>query len=240
MSSFLLRSLGLVLAAALVMPAAQAAMSIDNAIIAFKPGDPSRKDVTVFNPDKEPLYVKVEILEVRNPGTSEEKRELVKDPEKISLLATPSKLMIEPGGRRVVRIVNLAPNPATERVYRVNLLPVVGKLQVSNNESDESAMALKIVIGYQLLVLVAPAGAKEGLDVQRNGNVATLRNTGSTNIQLFSGTQCPSADAPETACKQLPDRRLYPGNEWVLELPFDQPFDYQMTVLEKHQKRSFE
>lgn len=240
MSPSTFRFLGALLLASLGIPSAQAAMSIDNAIVVFKPDGQTRKDVTIFNSDKEPLYVKVEILEITNPGTKDEKRELVKDPEKLSLLVTPNKLMIEPGGRKVVRLVNLARNPPAERVYRVNLVPVVGKVKVHNADEGETAMALKIVVGYQLLVLVAPADAKEGLDVQRNGNVATLRNTGSTNIQFFGGTQCPTPDAPEGECKPLPDHRLYPGNEWTVELPFDQPFVYQTMVLEKYQKRTFD
>lgn len=230
----------LLTAAALLLASlpALAAMSVDRAILAFKPGDPNRQDVTVFNPDDEPLYVKVEVLEVINPGTPDEKREPVTDPEKIQLLATPNKLMVEPGGRKVVRLVNLAKSRDTEAVYRVNLTPVAGKVIATGDTSN--AVALKILVGYQLLVLVSPDKPQEGLQVVRKGTRATLRNTGNTNILFFGGYQCPDALSAPEQCTPLPDLRLYPGNTRELELPFDRPFDYQTTVLERSQKRSFE
>lgn len=216
---------------------AEATMLIDRSILVFRPGEPTRQDIVVINPDQEPLYVKVEILEVTNPGTAEEKRELVKDPEKISLLATPNKLMVEPGSRKVVRIVTLKPDAEQERVFRVNLSPVVGKLEA---DDDANVMAVKVVVGYQVLVLVSPAAPKDALEVKRDGTNVTFRNTGNTNILLFNGRQCPTPEAADTECVALSDHRLYPGNEWTQTLPFDQPFDYQLTILEKNQKRRFD
>lgn len=221
---------------ALALPV-QAGMVIDRAIVAFKPGDPPRQDVMVMNDGKEPLYVQVEVMEVQNPGTPQEKRVVVTDPEKIALLATPRRFVVEPQGRRPLRLVNQQSKAPQERVYRINLTPAVGKLE---GDSDANAMAVKVVVGYQLLVLTSPAEPQEGLEVKRNGKSAVLRNTGNTNILLFNGLQCPGPQAPEAECKALPDNRLYPGNEWRVELPFDQPFDYQMTVLEKNQKRRFD
>lgn len=216
---------------------AQAGMLVDRAIVVFKPGDPPRQDVLVMNSGKEPLYVQVEVMEVQNPGTPQEKRVVVTDPEKISLLATPRRFVVEPDGRRSLRIVNQQPKADAERVYRINLTPAVGKLDA---DDDANAMAVKVVVGYQLLVLASPANPVEGLEVKRSGRSALFRNTGTTNILLFSGQQCPKAEAPEADCKTLPDHRLYPGNEWTLELPFDQPFDYQMTIQERNQKRHFD
>lgn len=214
-----------------------AAMLVDRSIVAFKPGDPPRQDVMVMNDGKEPLYVEVEVLEVQNPGTAQEQRVVVTDPEKITLLATPRRFMVEPQGRRPLRLVNQQPRATAERVYRVNIKPAVGKLEA---DDESNAMAVKVVVGYQVLVLVSPAQAREALEVRRNGRTAVFRNTGNTNILLFNGQQCPAAQAPEADCRSLPDHRLYPGNEWKQELPFDQPFDYQMTVLERNQKRRFE
>lgn len=237
MNTSIARSAALGVLLALAPLTATASMVIDRAIVAFKPGDTPRQDVLVMNAGKEPLYVQVEVLEVQNPGTEAEQRVLVKNPEEIGLLATPLRLMVEPGGKRPLRLVNLKPQASKERVYRVNLSPVVGKIAA---EADANAMAVKVVVGYQLLVLVSPAEPQELLEVKRDGKVAVLRNAGNTNILLFSGQQCPSPEADEKSCRGLPDRRLYPGNEWRLELPFDQPFDYQLTILERNQKRRFD
>lgn len=231
------RSAALAVLMGLVALPVQASMVVDRAIVAFKPGDPPRQDVLVMNTGKEPLYVQVEVLEVQHPGTPEEKRVVVTDPEKITLLATPRRFVVEPQGRRPLRIVNQQPKADAERVYRINLTPAVGKLDA---DKEANAMAVKVVVGYQLLVLAAPSDAVEGLEVKRTGRTAVLRNTGTTNILLFAGQQCPSDDSPEADCKNLPDYRLYPGNVWTQELPFDRPFDYQMTILEKNQKRHFD
>lgn len=236
MNTSFARSAALAALLALAAPV-QAGMVIDRAIVVFKPGDPPRQDVMVMNAGKEPLYVQVEVMEVQNPGTPQEKRVVVTDPEKIALLATPRRFMVEPEGRRSLRLVNQQPKGAQERVYRINLTPAVGKL---DGDSEANAMAVKVVVGYQLLVIASPAEPQENLEVKRNGKTAVLRNTGNTNILLFNGQQCPGPQAPEGECKALPDNRLYPGNEWKVELPFDQSFDYQMTVLEKNQKRHFD
>lgn len=232
-----MRSMALVGLLALAALPAQANMLIDRSVVVFKPGDPARQDVTVINAGKETLYVQVQILEVQQPGTPGEKRVPVTNPDEMTMLVTPNRLVVEPGGRRPLRLVNLRPDSKVERVYRVNVSPVVGKLDMEN---ASNAMAVKVVVGYQLLVLASPKSPQDGLEVKRNGKAAVLRNTGNTNILLFSGQQCPAAGAPETDCKSLPDNRLYPGNELTIELPFDQPFEYQMTILERNQRRQFE
>lgn len=237
MTPSILRSMALAALLALLSLPAQANMLIDRSVVVFKPGDPARQDVTVINAGKETLYVQVQVLEVRNPGTPQESRVPVTNPDEMSMLVTPTRLVVEPGGRRPLRLVNLKPDAAAERVYRVNVSPVVGKLEMENSSN---AMAVKVVVGYQLLVVTSPKSPQEGLEVKRNGKTAVLRNTGNTNILLFSGQQCPAADAAEASCKTLPDNRLYPGNEWTIDLPFDAPFEYQMTILERNQRRQFE
>lgn len=237
MTTSIMRSMALAGLLAVATLPAHANMLIDRSVVVFKPGDPARQDVTVINAGKEPLYVQVQILEVQQPGTPQEKRVPVTSPDEMTMLVTPTRLVVEPGGRRPLRLVNLKPDSTVERVYRVNVSPVVGKLEM---ESTSNAMAVKVVVGYQLLVLTSPKSPEDGLEVKRTGKAAVLRNTGNTNILLFSGQQCPAAGAPEADCKSLPDNRLYPGNEWTIELPFDQPFEYQMTVLERNQRRQFE
>ena len=51
-----------------VTNSAFAAMQLSNAIVFFEPDKPPRQDITIYNPDKENLYVKVELIEVKNPG----------------------------------------------------------------------------------------------------------------------------------------------------------------------------
>ena len=50
-------------------------------------------------------------------------------------------------------------------------------------------------------------------------------NPGNANYLLTDGEQCDPAN-PDV-CQFLEDRRVYPGNSWELELPYDGPFSYK-------------
>ncbi len=54
-------------------PTSQAAggMLLNRSIVVFKPGQPPRQDATILNQEDENLYINIEILEVRNPGTEQ-------------------------------------------------------------------------------------------------------------------------------------------------------------------------
>ncbi|MFZ5724459.1 MAG: molecular chaperone [Pseudomonadota bacterium] len=220
----------------LLTAGSQAAMYVDRSQLTFKPGQAGRQDLTITNPDNETLYVKVEVSEILGAGTENEERRVAKAADDIRLLATPNKLVIPPGQQKTVRLVNLAGHGDSERVYRVNVTPVVGKLDVP----DGQGLQVKVVVAYDLLVLVAPAKPTPSLLAERNGNSISFRNTGNTNIYLYNGQQCPAADAPATECRNVNGKRLYPGNEWITTLPFDRPVDFFLDILDTHEKRRFD
>ncbi|MFP5382561.1 MAG: molecular chaperone [Gammaproteobacteria bacterium] len=227
------RCLTVAIAIATLPVAVQASMYIDRTIVSFLPGQASRQDVVVTNPAKEPLYVQVEVFEVQAPGTEAEQRVPLKDPASMSLLATPNKLIVPAGESKVVRLVSTRQADDTERVYRVNFRPIVGKI-------ESEATAVKVLVGYQVLALVAPKKPAYALEAVREGTTLHLKNPGNTNILFFNGQQCPSDTSEEAECRSLPDLRLYPGNERGIELPLDRPVDYYLTVLEKNEKRHFD
>ncbi|MTI13592.1 hypothetical protein [Sansalvadorimonas verongulae] len=53
-------------------------------------------DIPETNPDKENLHLKTEIVRVENPGTPNEERARITDPDKMQLLATPGKAIVAP------------------------------------------------------------------------------------------------------------------------------------------------
>lgn len=108
----------------LLAPLVQASMVLDRSILVFAAGDAPRQDVTITNPDPETMFVEVEALDVRHPGTDKEERIVVRNPEEIGLIATPKRLVLPSGASRVIRLVNLAGHGDPERVYRVNVKPV--------------------------------------------------------------------------------------------------------------------
>jgi P pilus assembly chaperone PapD len=203
----------------LASASAFADMYVDRSIVIFEPSGPPRQDVKVSNSGSDVLYVKVDVLRVDNPGTSDEKRVKVTDPKDLKLLATPSKLIIPAGGQKLVRIVNLQTSNKAERVYRINVTPVVAPLEEKSNQ-------LRIVVAYQVLTIVQPNHPQSTLSATRNGNTISFSNPGNTNVLLSEGKQCDPQD--KQTCKDLPSKRLYAGNDWQLDLPYDAPVTFSV------------
>jgi P pilus assembly chaperone PapD len=201
---------------------ALAAMELNNVIFHFEPGQPSRQDVEVFNGDDQPMYVEIQPQVVLSPGEAGEGRAPITDPRQAGLLVTPNKLIVPPGATKIVRLVNLE-NTDHERVYRIAAKPVVGGVEAKQS-------GLKVMIGYEVLAIVYPNDPQPHLEVERKGRVLTVRNTGNTNVLLREGFQCENPDQPKEQCAPLPGKRMYPGNEWQLQLPEDLPVTYYQSI----------
>ncbi len=211
---------------------AAATMEVNRAVINFQLGEAPREDVTVYNRGDSRLFAEVEVLEVHNPGTEDEERVVVRDPESIGLVASPRRLTVPAGGRRLVRLVNLEGHGDEERVYRVNIRPVEGDV-----EAD--AMGVRILVGYQLLVFIPPAEARVELEAQRNGRQLELHNAGNVNIRLFGGRQCEPGQTGDD-CATVNSTRLYPGNRREIELPRDAPVEFRVQADGETRMRRFD
>lgn len=205
-----------------VTGSAQGAMQLSNVIVHFEPGEPTRQDVEITNTGDEPMYVAVEPSMIIAPGTQQEDRVPITDPRQAGLLVTPNKMIVPPGGTKVLRLVDLGSSP-DERVYRIAVKPVAAGV-----ESDQSG--LKIMLGYEILAITYPANTKTKLDVARSGTTLRVKNLGNSNVLLREGFQCEQPDQPVGECDPLPGKRMYPGNEWELELPRDLPVKYYHSV----------
>ena len=201
---------------------ASANMQLSNVIIHFEAGDPARQDVEISNAGDTPLYIEIVPTEVLSPGEDIEERKSITDPREAGLLVTPNRLIVPPGATKAVRFVKLGPS-TVERVYRVAAKPVVGEI-----EAEQSG--LKILIGYEILVIVYPEETAPNLEVTRDGQQFRVRNTGNANVLLREGFQCEEPDLQVEDCTSLPGKRMYPGNEWSMELPHDLPVTYYQGV----------
>lgn len=214
------------LAFSLSLPAA-ANMLLSNSIVHFGPDQPTREDIEIENPTAEPMYIKVVPSVIHNPGTDEERREEITNPKEAGLLVSPNKLVIPPGGRKLVRFVNLKPRASKEQVYRVAVTPVV-------NQVKSDSTGVKILIGYEVLVLTQPTNPNPNLVVSREGNRLLVSNNGNTNVLMREGYQCPFEGAEKEDCEGLRGKRIYPGNNWSLDLPADKPVEYYLAVGKKN------
>ncbi len=202
---------------------AMANMALSNAIVHFEPGEPTRQDVEISNMGSEPLYVKIEPKVVLNPGTDAEQREPITDPREHGLLVTPNRLVIAPGSAQVIRLVNIKGADDAERIFRITARPIAGEFEATTS-------GLKVLIGYEVLAIVYPQKPQPNLDVIRDGRTLTITNSGNTNVFLQEGFQCKDPKAAVEDCTPLPGKRMYPGMQWVTELPHDLPVRYYQSV----------
>ena len=216
--------LGFLLFSGSVLPTlGHAQFTLSNSILHFESGKPDRQDVEIENVSDETVYLAVTPYLVREPGSSQESRDKIEDPAVGGLLVTPNKLAIQPGGRKLIRIASLASDRETEGVYRVEIAPVTNKLVAEQT-------GVKVLIGYEVLVLVQPKDVVTDIKPQRMNGQLSLTNAGNINVFLREGRNCPGTDFDDNQCVALADKRLYPGMTHTWALPFDGGIRYQMGV----------
>ena len=214
----------------LLLPtAAHADLVLSELIVELQPGKTLRDDVEVWNNSPERSYVSVEPREIINPSLPSQSEHRDPDPEKLGLLVEPARMILEPGQRRLVRVAALSPDTQHEHVYRVTIKPVLGPVQ-----SDDSG--LKVVVGYDMLVLVRPLQPAAHVTGIRAGRKLTFNNSGNVSVEVVDGRQCATAHAQ---CTELPGKRIYAGGSWTVDLPSDLPAEYTLRSPGRHDRMSY-
>jgi P pilus assembly chaperone PapD len=195
--------------AILAQPApAAAGIAVSQMVVDMKPGGSRATDIEIYNDSAERSYVAIEPREIIDPGTAAERGAVSPDPEKLGLLVSPNRLILEPHQRRRLRLAVIGPPAGRERVYRVTVKPVAG--EVSGPDSG-----LKLMVGYDLLVLVRPDHGRPAVTANRSGASLAIANAGNSSVELTEGKQC---DGDGKACRPLPGKRLYAGASWAQPL----------------------
>jgi P pilus assembly chaperone PapD len=200
---------------------AKADMVLSDVIVDLQAPSEMRHDVDVRNDGEEDLYIEVNVQRVPDPATDGAARVPETDPRTAGLLASPRRLAIPPGERKRVRIVARKAPTEEDLVYRVAFVPK------ENAATTNEAMAFKVLIGYEVLVLVRPPGARPELVVERKGRRLHVENRGRSSLLVRSLEQCDPADSDR--CEDLPGNRLYAGETWDVELPRDAPVRMHRT-----------
>jgi P pilus assembly chaperone PapD len=223
-------ALKLFLPALLFVPtAAEAELALSQMIVDLQPGKASRQDIEVWNNSPDNAYVAVEPSEILNPGSGSEARRQDPNPESLGLLVSPARLVLDPGQRKLVRLASIVPATDRERVYRVTIKPVVGVIA-----SDQSG--LKILVGYDVLVLVRPAQQRAEVAATRSGDTMTFHNGGNVSVELIEGKEC---DPSGKICSELAGKRLYAGADWSLQLKPGRRPEYLLKSPEQSVRKSF-
>jgi P pilus assembly chaperone PapD len=204
---------------------------VDESIIVMGDAAQSKRDVTVYNNDESAnLYLEVTPFEVYNPGEENESLEPLSLNSNPEFLVSPNRAIIPPGSPSILRLLNLQTENDEERIYRINLVPAVPPMELQPPGTQAVASALQVVVAYQILVIILPSNPQALVAASRQGNAATFSNAGNSNYLLTEGEQCNPADPRE--CVALESRRIYAGNSWTLELPFDGPARYTARTQE--------
>jgi len=208
---------------------AGAELVLSQVVVDLGPDKPARENIELFNSGTDRLYVAADPFAISNPGAAEQQRTPAANPQESGLLVTPQRLILEPGERRLVRIAAVAPRPAADSVYRVTIRPVAGEVAAN-------ADALKVFVGYDVLVIYRPTAVTGVLEAHRDGARLVIANRSNTSQELFDGRQC---DAAGRECRALTGRRLYPGTEWGQDLPYATPVTYRVAVGERISQAQF-
>lgn len=186
---------------------ASASLVLDKVIIDLEAEGPARDDIELLNDGDERMYVAVEPFEVRNPDTDLEERVELTLEKPGPIFVSPRRLILEPGERRLLRIALLGDRPASERIFRVRVRPVSGEIV---SETD----GLKVLVGYDTLVLLRPAEENGSILSTREGGSVVLENRSNASVEFFEGKACV---ADRQQCRSLAPNRLYPGEKWVID-----------------------
>lgn len=197
---------------------ASAELSLSQLVVELKPAAARTADVEIYNDSDDRSFVSVEPREILAAGQAGESAIRSPDPEKLGLLVSPARLVIEPHQRRRMRIAAIGAVPPRERVYRVTVKPVTGDVTSADS-------GLKLLIGYDLLVLVRPAASKPEVEAHRTDRSLTIVNRGKASVELADGKQC---EAPGGQCRALPSKRLYAGASWDQTLPLPSGGEYRV------------
>jgi P pilus assembly chaperone PapD len=211
--------LSIAVSLAVPLGSAHGELILSQLVVELAPHERARADVEIWNSGTDRAFVAIDPREIIDPGTARESSRVDPDPEKLGLLVSPERVLLEPGQRRLLRIASLAPNNR-ERVYRVTVKPVVGQLS-----SDSSG--LKVLVGYDVLVLVRPLEVKPHVSGTRSAGGLTLRNDGNVSVELVDGKACSGSN--ET-CTELPGGRLYAGAEKTIEIRTGSRINYRLKV----------
>jgi P pilus assembly chaperone PapD len=222
--------LGIAVAAAMLGATPVGAdIMLSELIVDLQPARQIRDDIEVWNNSPDRTFVAVEPREIVDPSLSTQTTRQDPDPEKLGILVAPARMILEPGQRKLIRIAAINTSASREHVYRVTVKPVAGPLQ--SNESG-----LKIMVGYDVLVLVRPTQPVANVTAVRNGRRLKFDNKGNVSVELVDGRQCA---AGRSQCTDLPGKRLYSGASWTVDLPGDQPAEYTLKSPGRAERRTF-
>jgi len=196
---------------------AGAQISVNRSVIEFT-GTTPVQDVEVVNNGRTKVYLNLSVAEIVDPGSDEPSRVELDDPRTAAVLVSPRQLLVPPGGRKRVRVILREAGADVDRVFRLRVEPYTGKARIADAGGGKKSSAIRVLVGYDLLLFSRPDNARSDLKVTRGRDSIEFRNTGNTNVLLRRIEQC-ERGAGDDACVELAPNRLYAGERYRVALP---------------------
>lgn len=144
------------------------------------------RTVQVSNLGDKPLYLKVDLVRIDNPGETPERKTTIGDITLPEMMANPAKLTLGPGQKRDLNLVALKA-PDKETLYRLYIVPVSSIKVVGDESKDKVTAPLTFGVAYGVVVHhLPPVGAQTrnwahqcvsgGVQLTATGNMHTLFN----------------------------------------------------------------
>lgn len=220
----------------LASAASHASLVLNRSIVIYDEPDVRVRDVLVRNAAEDDyLFLDVNVQGVVRPGSNDEALVPLDDLEP-DFIASPNRIALAPREDSLVRLLNIGRDPDRERVYRINVTPVAPPMEFGGVEHSQSR--LRVMVAYQVLVVVLPEAPVATVEVSRDGRDVVFTNGGNANYLLTNGFQCNPA-APDE-CVELTSRRIYGETRWHARLPFDGPFRYTVRTHDAIGERVFD
>jgi P pilus assembly chaperone PapD len=157
-------------------------------------------------------YVNIDTYRIKYDGSTMQSIEK-KNPKEFGLLVSPSKLILQPGQSKKVRVKRFKFGNKTEYMYEVIAKPVPRPREIG--EETKKSMQTKTTITMAALtrVFLPPAKLDPQLTAKQSKKVVTFTNTGNTTMQVGRIQICLADN-----CRKAYAFELYPGMQKTLKL----------------------
>ncbi|MCK5555919.1 MAG: fimbria/pilus periplasmic chaperone [Alphaproteobacteria bacterium] len=213
----------LVLGTIPVRPAV-ANISLDKVILRFDPNVRPINNINVTNQGDKPVKVSIVTIEMVNSGQDGEIEKKTKN-----LIVAPKAFEMQPGETRAVRVVLRQYAEDMESIYRIRFKPSQPSF-IKKEKVAGKSINVSIVLTMGALVIVPPKSPRPDLQFVRDGKIIHFTNKGNVTAQLQRDDFC--VDEEKKTCVQLPNKRIYPGMTWDMDVPAELAgIGFSQTVL---------
>jgi hypothetical protein len=164
-------------------------IGLDQSVVMFEKNMQKKVLINITNHSKNsPAYVKAVVKEVIDPqrGTKSKLVEF-QNPKDAGLFVTPNKQIIHDyKDKGSLSIINVNQSLDKERVYRVDVTPVIS----GKEKGDVKGQRIKVILGYDVLVYVQPNNPVMSFDHTYHENKLFIENTGNAHFELIDGEEC--------------------------------------------------